>query len=115
MGISIGFSRSSYDSTPIKQIIYETRYSPNPNLERFKIQRYQEIKNYLVVEINYYDATNYEGNKILVFQDYSIEKLKRRKSIDPHFSENKKFKSPIARFEPTKKGWSKAISFCTYC
>ena len=39
-------------------------------------------------------------------------KLKGQKSIDPHFSENKKFFSPIARFEPTLEGEEMAIRMC---
>ena len=40
-----------------------------------------------------------------------IEKLKAQKVIDPHFSESKKYYSPIARFEPTMRGWGMAMKF----
>jgi hypothetical protein len=29
-------------------------------------------------------------------------------SLDPHFSENKEYLSPVARFAPTSEGWSMA-------
>ena len=32
--------------------------------------------------------------------------------IDPHFSDNKKYHSPIARFEPTDRGWEMALTLC---
>lgn len=111
MGLSL-FSSSSYDYQPKvinKNIV---KYLPNPNPKNFTIKRFRQIGKYLITEINYHDSTNYEGNKILVFENYNIEKLKKRKSIDPHFSDNKKFKSPIARFEPTNKGWELAIKLC---
>jgi len=62
--------------------------------------------------INYPDCNNYEGNKILVFEGIKYIKLYEQGSIDPHFSDNKKFHSPIARFEPTDKGWSMAVELC---
>lgn len=114
MGISIGFSRSSYDSSPtiIEKIKTIFKKLPNPDPNNYVIIKAEQINNYVIANINYQDATNYEGNKILVFEDYTLEKLYKRKSIDPHFSESKKFKSPIARFEPTKKGWNLAVKLC---
>ena len=62
--------------------------------------------------INYPDCINYEGNKILVFEGINYIKLYSQGSIDPHFSNNENFHSPIARFEPTDKGWSMAVKLC---
>ena len=45
--------------------------------------------------------------KILVFKS-TVRKILQQKLIDPHFSDNKNFISPIARFEPTKEGWNMA-------
>lgn len=67
---------------------------------------------FLLLEIQYPDCTNYEGRKILVFEDTALIELTRQGSIDPHFSNNPRFKSPMARFEPTAKGWNNAIKFC---
>lgn len=105
------FSSSSYDkprTTYVEKIIT----LPNPNPNNYIITKAKQINKYVITEINYKDTTNYEGNKILVFENYTLERLYKRKSIDPHFSENIKFKSPIARFEPTKKGWELAIKLC---
>lgn len=83
--------------------------APNPNPANYRIINDLQINNNLVVEILYPDCSNYEGRKILVFKGISLEKLLKQKLIDPHFSENKKYKSPFARFEPTKKGWEAAL------
>lgn len=110
MGVFKMFSSSSYDNKPT--VVYETKYLPNPNPNNFTIEDSLQIKNNVIVLINYHDATNYEGKKILVFQNYTINQLEKRKSIDPHFSESKQFKSPFARFEPTEQGWNAAIKLC---
>jgi hypothetical protein len=62
----------------------------------------------LIVFINYPDCKNYEGNKILLYEDTTLYDLYEQGSIDPHFSDNKDFRSPIARFEPTDRGWDMA-------
>ena len=46
----------------------------------------------------------------MVYENCSIDKLLKQKLIDPHFSENKKMFSPVARFEPTTKGWELALT-----
>ena len=79
----------------------------NPNPFDFKIVRYFEKSGNLVVQVNYPNCDNYEGNKIILFKRLTIEKLKAWKSLDPHFLENNP-KSPAARFEPTKRGWELA-------
>jgi len=50
-----------------------------------------------IVKVKYRNATNFEGVKILVYLGDLPAKL------DPHFCDN--HKSPIARFEPTERGW----------
>ena len=130
MGLS-PFSRSTYDyqqpgtapstSTggmkvpiviPETIIIPPNIIPPNPNPSKFKILRENLIGGFLVVEIAYEGCTNYEGKKILVFKDATYQQLIEQNSIDPHFSENEKFISPIARFEPTERGWQWACNFC---
>lgn len=112
MGVFKMFSSSSND----KEIRYVDREViknlPNPNPNNYKILQHKKIGNYLIIKINYLDCTNYEGNKILVFENCRLDELLYQKSIDPHFSENKKFKSPIARFKPTEKGWKLAELMC---
>ena len=52
--------------------------------------------------------------EILVFKNVDLEDLMNQKKIDPHFSENKKYFSPIARFTPTEEGWNLAVVLCKY-
>ncbi len=118
-----GISNSLYDSqAPLMDFdlglnwwsAKEKPKNPNPNPYKFKIVEWIQIGQYLTVKINYPDCTNYEGNKILVYDGIDIDDLRKYDAIDPHFSVNKKFKSPIARFEPTDQGWIYALKFCSY-
>lgn len=90
--------------------VIESKTLPNPKPDNYKILRHETIGECLIVEIQYLDCTNYEGRKILVF-NCKLQDLLKQKLIDPHFAENKKFISPIARFEPTEQGWSFALFF----
>jgi hypothetical protein len=112
MGIRLFGSSSSYDCSCNNQSYESPNINPNPS--NFNIIGAKEIGNYLVAEIEYHDCKNYEGRKILVFENLSIKKLKEFKHIDPHFSNSDKYKSPIARFEPTVQGWDNACVFCKY-
>jgi len=87
---------------------------PNPNPSNYKILRNKKVMNFLILDIKYHDCTNYEGNKILVFENCTLVELQEQKYIDPHFSENKKYHSPIARFEPTERGWRMASHFALH-
>ena len=70
------------------------------------------IGNHLVVEIFYPDCKNYEGRKILVYSNTSLECLMSCETIDPHFCNQPGCLSPIARFEPTEFGWGLALRCC---
>jgi hypothetical protein len=115
MGAFKLFSSSSFDrlsnqnSPSWTKILDVIQKSGNPNPSNYKINRTKQVKNFLLIEINYPDSTNYEGNKILLFKDCNLEDLKLQDKIDPHFSENKLFYSPIARFEPTEFGWNMGL------
>ncbi len=114
MGLS-PFSSSQYDhlhtqSTPDKS----KKVLPNPNPSNYHIKTMMSIGKYMVILINYPDCTNYEGNKILVYKNVTLEDLNKQGSIDPHFSNNKSKHSPVARFEPTEYGWNLAVSFCKW-
>ena len=98
----------TYTQSPLMALSH-TPSMPNPN--NYYIQWHFQANNYLIVMMNYSDCTNYEGNKILMFKGITIDMLKNQKVIDPHFSRNLKFYSPIARFEPTLEGWSMAVKF----
>lgn len=101
------FDRNSSDyNKPV------TTVSPNPNPDpnNYEIINHLESNGWLLIKIKYLDCTNYEGMKILLFKDVTVMDLLKQKLIDPHFSENEKYKSPFARFEPTEKGWFAATS-----
>jgi hypothetical protein len=101
MGMSL-FSSSSYDN-----VITQPRfYDPNPL--NYVILNSLEIGSFLLLKIKYPDCKNYEGVKILLYDGCTLDNLLAQKSIDPHFSDSKCFKSPIARFEPTDSGWCNA-------
>lgn len=90
---------------------FEQRGYSNPDPSNYRIERKLELdRNTLVLEIVYPDCSNYEGRKILVFRNTPFNRLVKQGVIDPHFSNNKKFYSPFARFEPTISGWSEAVN-----
>ena len=120
-----GRSSSSYDSnsctckgcktytdTAMAEVL--NKKSPNPDPKNCTITHAYQLHNYLVVGITYPDCTTFEGKKVLVYKDCSLEKLHRQiqiAGIDPHFAANKMYYSPIARFIPTKEGWQMAKDF----
>lgn len=86
----------------------------NPNPVNFRITKEERIGKFLLLIVNYPDAKNFEGDKILVYEDVkdSIELLKMLDNkLDPHFS--KQTKSPVARFPPTKEGYAQAYRILT--
>ncbi len=96
-------SRSSASTTEPKL--------PNPDPTNYKVVKAEQVGTFLVLKINYPDCTNYEGNKILVFRGLTPIDLLNQRVIDPHFFEDKKVASPIARFVPTDEGWKMAVNF----
>ena len=86
--------------------------TPNPDPNNYKIEKAEEVGKFLIIKLRYPNCTNYEGNKILVYQNTTLIDLINQKLIDPHFSDTKGFKSPIARFIPTEGGWAMARKFC---
>lgn len=99
------FSSSSNDNNNKN---YE-EFTPSPKIENYSIIKSVQLRKNLVVLINYKDVTNYEGNKIMIYENCTIEQLVKQELIDPHFSNNKNILSPIARFEPTDQGWELAL------
>lgn len=106
-----GVSIDKYPKTTFVEVVRDV--NPKPN--NYKIVRHEQVGDNLVVEIKYLDCTNYEGRKILAYLKLTFENLMSQKLIDPHFSENKKYCSPFARFEPTESGWILAIKLCSLC
>ena len=97
-----GSSSSSY-SAPAPDI--------NPNPSNYKILLAEERGKFLIIKLQYPNCTNFEGNKILVYKGVKLIDLVNQKLIDPHFFENKKYVSPIARFIPTEEGLRMAQIF----
>jgi hypothetical protein len=105
-------SYSAPDPTPTKKA-KKAMTGGNPDPDNWKIVKAKEHGKYLVLMMQYPDCTNYEGKKILVFEDVTLVDLVNQKQIDPHFfPANLKVKSPVARFEPTDRGWIMAEAFC---
>lgn len=93
--VGVGFQRLSVGSTSDPR---------NPDPKNFSIVESQQVGDVFVTKINYPNCTTYEGNKIIV-SDFNP---KRRKTLDPHFTENSGI---IARFAPTHEGWQHAVNF----
>jgi hypothetical protein len=77
-----------------------------------EILRVTRIGEFLIALVQYPDAENYEGRKILVYRGVSSKRLRSWAKIDPHFSKLCPERSPIARFVPTKEGERMAELFC---
>lgn len=77
-----------------------------PNPLEFKINEAVEENGYLVADITYPNCSNFEGRKIILFDNVSKEWLYSLSELDPHFEENGYI---VARFEPTKRGIQLAI------
>lgn len=113
MGCNFLLSSSSYDEPKVVYVDKRVEVPvPNPDPKNFHIDRALELKPWLILEVTYPDCTNYEGRKILVYKGTGIEDIARQNSLDPHFSNNKEYHSPFARFVPTNEGWEAAIKFC---
>lgn len=102
-------SSSSFDEPCSRQHFDPNPANPNPS--DYKIVYSVEGYGHLAIEIKYNGCTNYEGKKLLVFKNTTLSNLQIRNNckIDPHFSDNKNWISPIARFEPTREGWELAL------
>ena len=109
MGLKPSFYRPSNcncESTNNNKINTNTIIVP----ENFNIEISTQIENYLILIVEYPNCSNYEGLKILVYENVTIEDINKLNKIDPHFCE--KCLSPIARFVPTMKGYKMAKMFC---
>ena len=101
-------SCSSYDDGTNDSFVVEDK---NPNPMNCQIKGSIKIGRFLIVEVEYPN----EGNKIMVYENMTIEKLNDIKvlvGLDPHFSKERPERSPVARFVPTIRGWDMARSFC---
>ncbi len=84
----------------------------NPDPLLYTIKKHARVNSFLIVRVKYCGCTNFEGMKILVFKDATMDQLLAQRTIDPHFSDSEKFIHPVARFVPTVEGMKMAVSFC---
>jgi len=105
------FSSSSGDKR--KTVVIEEPL-PNPDPRYFTLIEREVVNGFLIVKLHYPHCTNYEGVKILVYDKgitYNDILKANDNTIDPHFGVNPDYISPIARFEPTQRGWEMALAF----
>jgi hypothetical protein len=125
MGLSMIGSSSSHDRceckpeytcyTHSKESTKEPEITlPNPNPKNWKLLKSEQRGPNLLVKLCYPDCINYEGTKILLFKNVTVKDLYKQEVVDPHFSSNEKFHSPIARFEPTDDGWNYGIEMLSF-
>jgi hypothetical protein len=111
MGLSL-FGSNSFSKYDLARKPDKSARLPNPNPKNYVLLEQKEIGRFLIVKLKYPDCTNYEGTKILLFENTTALELHLQDGIDPHFCENQNFKSPIARFVPTTAGWDMAVKLC---
>ena len=122
MGLGIGMSKCSCSCTPTVIVreaapheqlpMHRRRRLPNPDPKNFNIIEAYEGQAGTALRVEYPDCTNYEGVKILVFREVRLSRLRKRKTLDPHFCDKGFHVSPFARFEPTDLGWEVACTLC---
>ena len=103
--------KSDGEAASTKMIRSSAYKSTDPDPMNFKVMRTKRYGEYTMAHIRYPNCTNYEGNKVMVFYNIPIFTLKALTKLDPHFCEGD-CTSPIARFEPTGRGWAMARLFC---
>lgn len=116
MGLSFLVSNSIFDARPaasVGQRKFVPR-SPNPDPAKFEILADNVRAQTVLLLVRYPNCTTYEGRKILLYEKVPLKKLLGAKLLDPHFSTSKKHPSPIARFEPTDRGWRMGIAMQRY-
>ncbi|USN13938.1 hypothetical protein PAPPERLAPAPP_02650 [Brevundimonas phage vB_BpoS-Papperlapapp] len=89
----------------------------NPVATNFRLIQQLRVGAFVLVEVQYPDASNYEGRKIMLFQADCFEAVvaRNRGVVDPHFSESVDFLSPIARFRPNAAGWAMGLRCAAAC
>lgn len=81
----------------------------DPIPSRFVIDEIEQVGMYVIATITYPNCTNFEGRKLVVFRDATVQEIKQLNTIDPHFYEDSKI---IARFAPTHDGYKMALKAC---
>jgi hypothetical protein len=107
MGIGLG---SRCKSSP-----YAVQNS-NPDPKRFRVLTEHSTTNssgrqFLLLRVNYPDAKNFEGDKIMLYEGFRSSKQLLKATggeLDPHFA--RQFAAPLARFKPDDRGWTAALA-----
>lgn len=81
--------------------------APNPDPNNFLIKWSLETNGFTIAYVNYPDAKNYEGDKLIVFRGLDKNELLSLTTLDPHFEKKSKI---IARFKPDSENIGLAIS-----
>lgn len=87
--------------------------SGNPQPHNWKLVREERVGSATVLEVIYPDCRNYEGRKIMVYEASGLAEIMKKNEgkLDPHFLNDSRVLSPVARFEPNSQGWSHALRF----
>lgn len=102
MGMAIGFSNAS--------AACGTARPPMPDPYRFRVIHWQDFKASLLVEVEYPGCTTFDGRKLLVFRDMSVNELEATSVLDPHFTELEP--RLVARFRADETGRLLAQQCC---
>lgn len=92
------------------EVLVERPGMPDPR--NFCVEATEQIGRFLIARVQYPDATNFEGRKILVFQGITAVDLLDQATLDPHFCDSPSHLAPVARFVPTAQGFRMAKAFC---
>jgi len=84
----------------------------DPDPAKFRIQDIEQVGVFVVAIVHYPNCTNYGGDKVLVWKNTKVSRIKAMKLIDPHFLETDR--NLIARFRPTTEGWAEAIAYAKF-
>jgi len=87
-----------------------TRVVPTPDPRSFSVLKSYRRGNNVALMIKYPEAENYEGLKILVFENEPKEFVAGAIQFDPHFFPDSNL---VARFAPTTRGWAMATDLVT--
>ena len=100
--------RDSSDITPAPspRVIREV-VMVGPDARNFTIRQAEQVGSYVCALVNYPDADNYEGDKIMLLEGIDAEQLNSLDELDPHFQVEG---SVVARFRPDAEGWQDAVA-----
>lgn len=99
MGFNFIGSKSNGDRVEYTPSFSITNWTVKDTLEC----QTKDGEQYCMLWLNYPEAKNYRGDKIVVYNN-KLTQILSLTTLDPHFLEDGI--SPIARFEPTIRGWA---------